>query len=335
MPASPDSFLKRLGTLLDEACGHFGRARTGLESSTERLTSWGLAALRPVFEDARREIARGGILVGRAQDEALWNELLQGEEAARAALSAPGRLQLRCLGGFEVLLDGNPVDSWPRRKAQLLLVLLLVYPRGLQVEDLAELLGEGPAGPANIRVYARTIRRAFNPDPDQDERYLVLEAQRYRLAWERVDYLDVKAFETALQEGDRLVASDPAAASRAYEEGLAHYRGNLMEDAGFHQYLQPEREKYRQQALHALSWLAEWEQARGLEVAAESRLRRAAELAPCDEDVWLALAKFHQGRGRPERAREAYWDCRKARKAYLGLGVSEESERAFRELTHG
>ena len=59
---------------------------------------------------------------------------------------------------------------------------------------------------------------------------------------------------------------------------------------------------------------------------------RATELAPCEEEAYLRLMRHHQALGRPERVRQAYWDCRKAFKAWLGGVPSEDFERTYAAL---
>ena len=55
-------------------------------------------------------------------------------------------------------------------------------------------------------------------------------------------------------------------------------------------------------------------------------------LAPCEEEIYVRLMRHHLAAGRPERVRQAYWDCRKALKGRLGIAPSDDFERAFREL---
>ncbi|HEY9721421.1 MAG TPA: bacterial transcriptional activator domain-containing protein [Oscillatoriaceae cyanobacterium] len=289
-------------------------------------------AERLLLEEAHSSLQAGAVRLEAARDPDSWDQLLaQPEARARkaAATVSVDKLQLRCLGGFEVRIGDRAVEQWPRRKAQLLLMLLMLYPRGLRPEELAEMLDEGAAGPSNIRVYARALRRALS---DDDDAYVLLESQRYRLNHDRVDYFDLKAFERGLDEGNRLRGTDPVAAATAYEAALEHYRGNLMEDAGFLPYFTAEREQYRRAAVGALMTLAEHYGVLGDRQRQEACLQRATVLAPCEEEAYLALIRHHLALGRPEKAHQAYWDCRKAMKAYLGISPSAEFEQTFRGL---
>ncbi|HEY9721369.1 MAG TPA: bacterial transcriptional activator domain-containing protein, partial [Oscillatoriaceae cyanobacterium] len=75
--------------------------------------------------------------------------------------------------------------------------------------------------------------------------------------------------------------------------------------------------------------------ARGDHTRAEATLERALAIAPSDEDASLALMRHHAARGREERVRQVYWDCRKALKAQLGSVPSAEFEAAYRLLLAG
>lgn len=309
---------------LGEALARFNAAHGAMGQARERSGD------RTLLESARASLQAGAVRLDAARDPDAWEQLLAAPEArTRPAPVAVDRLELRCLGTFEVRVGDRTVAQWPRRKAQLLLMLLMLYPRGLRPEELAEMLDEGAAGPSNIRVYARALRRALS---DDDDAYVVLDAQRYRLNRDRVVYFDLAAFERGLEEGNRLRGTDPVAAAAAYEAALEHYRGNLMEDAGFLPYFTAEREQYRRMAIGALATLAGHYGLLGDRTRQEAHLQRATVLAPCDEEAYLALIRHHLALDRPEKAHQAYWDCRKAMKAYLGISPSAEFEQTFRGL---
>jgi LuxR family maltose regulon positive regulatory protein len=253
---------------------------------------------------------------------------------------ASGGLSLRTFGGFEARLDGVLIDQWPRRKAKLILAALLLYPRGLSLGQMIEVLGGEEVSAAaltTIKVDVSSLRRALEPNlgKGQESRYVVTTDDRYLLTWEAVEYLDLRAFDQAMGRGDRLRESEPLEAVKAYEAGLAHYRGNLLDDGFFAKYFEAEREKYRQQVVAVLMWLSRFHQDLGDQTGAETALTRAVELAPTDEDAYIALMRHQRNVGRPERIRQIYWDCRKALKAYLGMSPSPEFEAACAAIAKG
>jgi DNA-binding SARP family transcriptional activator len=159
--------------------------------------------------------------------------------------------------------------------------------------------------------------------------------ERYTLASDAVEFVDVRAFEAAVGAGDRLREASPAEAAAHYEDALGHYRANLLDDSLFLRHFEAEREALRQQAVGVLTWLAGFHQGRGDESSAEAALRRAVTLAPTDEEVYIALMRQQRRTGRAERIRQVYWDCRKALKAHLGVAPSVAFEDAYEEAARG
>lgn len=256
---------------------------------------------------------------------------------APAADDDLGLLDLRLLGAFEIFQGPLRLDAWPRKKARLILAALALYPRGLTAEQLAEAIGEDtgtPAFLASVRVNVMTLRKILEPDMGRREgsRYVLFESEKYLLAPDVVAHLDWRIFEQNLAEGERLKVSDPKAAGAAIERALAAYRGNLLEDGSLAQSFEAEREQFRRKALNALVWLAEQAGRQGHAAGEGTWLMRAAAIAPCEEEIYIRLMRHHLASGRPERVRQAYWDCRKAFKTRLGITPGEALETAFREL---
>ncbi|MDB5098865.1 MAG: transcriptional activator domain [Cyanobacteria bacterium RYN_339] len=257
------------------------------------------------------------------------------------APAAVGRLSIRCFGGFEVRLDGVLLDQWPRRKAKLIMAALLLYPRGLGLAQLGEILGPGEditqASLTTLKVDVSALRKSLEPAMGKGatSKYVVTQDDRYLVDWDTVEYLDMRLFDVAIGQADRLRDNDEVGAAQSYEQALGHYRGNLLDDGFFQKYFEAEREKYRQQVVAALLWLARFHQKRGDMSSAEASLVRAVELAPCEEEAYIALMRFQKNTGRSERIRQVYWDCRKALKAYLGMTPSEEFEAAYQGIAKG
>jgi ATP/maltotriose-dependent transcriptional regulator MalT/DNA-binding SARP family transcriptional activator len=303
---------------------------------------------------AREALARGEAIVRRN-----GYEFLVGADAALAAELAPlavstpappeglahapagpqdvATLVVRCLGTFEVHLGGVSLDPGLRRKAKLILAVLAAHPRGLPLEEIAERLGVVDLTPGNVRTLQADIselRRVFEPtlQKGKDSRYVQLTENRYHLVQAQVGLVDVWAFERAAAAGDRLRDRAPAEAVVHYEEAMALFRGNLLEEGGFLKHFAAERESFKRQALAILSWLARHHEASGAAVAAEDAWRRAISLAPVDEDLYLSLMHVLQRRGEGERGRHVYWECRKAFKLKLGDVPSREFEQASQAL---
>ncbi len=349
--------LERLGARL-----HLARGR--LFEAASRLAMGDRPGAEAAHAAATTLIEAGGFGFLRTQDRRLWQELAplspfgRGRGAAAdggprpggppppngrggTGLLAPprtGLLALRCFGSFEVRLDGVLLDQWPRRKAKLLLAALALHPAGLRTGDLADLIGGEEANPLNVlRVNTWALRRALEPQLAKGEHsaYLRREGDRYRLAWDLVAEFDVHAFETALAAAEPLRASTPREAVTRLEQGLALVRGPLFDDGPPFDLFEADRERYRQQAIGALIWIAGQHRRVSDYGRAEAALKRAAVLAPCDESVYEALMRMYRALGDIEGVRRAYWDCRRAQKTYLAATPSGAFEALYRQLVGG
>jgi DNA-binding SARP family transcriptional activator len=108
------------------------------------------------------------------------------------------------------------------------------------------------------------------------------------------------------------------------------YKGNLLDENFFQPFFEEERRKYQDQILDALFWLPNYHASQGNDDAVEKALSRAIALAPCEEEGYLRLMAHHQARGRLEKIRQIYWDCRKALKAHLDAVPSPAFEASYR-----
>ena len=329
---------------------HLARAR--LFQAASRLATGDRGGAAEAFEAAQALIAAGGYAFLRAQDRDLWQDLAPLSPTGADGVSAPaspgpgsvalqarprtGLLSLRCFGSFEVRLDGVLLAPWPRRKAKLLLAALALHPAGLRAGDLADLIAGEEANPLNVlRVNAWALRRVLEPRLARGEAsaYVRREGDRYRLAWDLVAELDVRAFEAILGEAEPLRASAPREAVTLLERGLALVRGPLFDDGPPFDLFEADRERHRHQAVGASLWLAGHHRRVGDYGRAEAALKRAAGIAPCDEVVYEALMRLYRAVGNMEGVRRAYWDCRRAQKTWLAATPSAEFEGIYRQLT--
>jgi DNA-binding SARP family transcriptional activator len=231
-----------------------------------------------------------------------------------------------------VLRDGVRVDGWERRRTQLLLAALVLYPHGLNVPELADVLGEAMAE-SKWRVAVSYLRQALEPGlaKGRASRFVTMVHDRYVLAPEALAYVDVRAFEAGIAAARRVRDVDPVAAARAYGEALGHHAGELLADAFFARYFEDAREQLRVQAVEARLWLARWSHDRGDRRDAEGHVQAAMALAPADEHVALAAQAFWREAQEPTRAAQVYWDHRRARQLRFGLPPCEAVEAAHRQ----
>lgn len=182
-------------------------------------------------------------------------------------------VQVRLLGGFEIVNDGVPVaaEAWVRRQAaQLVQLLALSRDRRLHREQVVDALWPGlswdSAGP-RLHKAAHYARRALD-----DTGAVVLRQELVALLPGRDDVeVDVREFgraaSRALQSDDQALAA----------EALSWYGGPLLPDDPYEPWTDESRTACRRQYLDLLRLLGRWH-----DVLAEE---------PADEQAHLALAR--------------------------------------------
>ncbi|MDB5098439.1 MAG: hypothetical protein JWM80_2860, partial [Cyanobacteria bacterium RYN_339] len=274
-----------------------------LIEAAARLATGDRGGAAVAFARADAAIAAQGLDGLRRRDRALWAELrpLMGSDVPAATPAVA--LDVRLFGALEVRVEGVRVERWPRKKAAAILACLVLRPRGLGLDGMAEWLGEGD-GPGAMKIALAGLRKTLEPlpGPRRDGERYVLEGVA----------ADVHEFEAAIRQGDFARARDPEAAAASYERASACYRGDLLADGFLAKHFHAERGQYRQQALAALGWLADHRAGRHDLAGAEAALVRMTAIAPTDEEPCLRLIGHLMARGQVERARQAYWDFRKA-----------------------
>ena len=209
-------------------------------------------------------------------------------------------LDVRMLGGFEVLVDSRPVpqEAWVQRRATDLVKLLALasghrLPRDEVLEELWPNLGANAAA-ANLHKAASYVRRAL-----QDRGAIVLRGGIVELAPAAEITTDVERFE----HGD-----------------LAAYRGDLLPDEPYAQWTLGPRAALRERRLTVMRSQGDWD-----EVLRED---------PADEEAHRALMRSRAASGdRPGAARQ--FRLLREELSLLGVEPSEETLALQRELTRG
>ena len=107
---------------------------------------------------------------------------------ASSEKAGPPRLEIKLLGRFEVLRDGQPIpeEDWGRRKTKTLLKVLLTEPGRVFTQDelIDALFGGENVEKATENIYGRVsqLRRALEPGLQRgvDSTFIVRKGQGYR-----------------------------------------------------------------------------------------------------------------------------------------------------------
>lgn len=223
---------------------------------------------------------------------------------------APVGVAVRLLGGFAIAIDGVPARlDWPGRRPAELVQLLAITPGNRlfrdQVIDCLWPDLDLDAGAANLRKSAHLARRVLG-----EESAVVLRQQQVLLFPNSEVTSDLLAFQQLAD--DALAAGDATLAARA----IAAYRGPLLPDARYQEWVAETREAVKRRYRAVLSLAERWD--------------LLAEFDPTDEEACRQVMQSALAAGQRNRAVAAYHRLRRALQDELGLGPDRATEALFR-----
>jgi DNA-binding SARP family transcriptional activator len=230
-------------------------------------------------------------------------------------------VEFRVLGPFEVVGDGMPIDLGGARRRALLALLVLNAGKVIGSERLIdELWGERPPPTAGhvLHVYVSALRKLLPPD------VIVSRPPGYVLEIPP-EAIDLQRFERLLAAGRKaLAASDPRSAAAAFDEGLALWRGPVLEDLSADEFVQAEARRLAELRLAARELRAEAGigLGGGPEVVAE--LEALTREHPFRERGHALLMRALAAEGRQAEALAVYQAARERLDEELGIEPGEE-----------
>ncbi|MGK8501072.1 BTAD domain-containing putative transcriptional regulator [Nocardia asiatica] len=232
-----------------------------------------------------------------------------------APAAAAPRLRVRCLGTFEVEVDGVALDcrTLRPRAAATLRYLAMRAGQAVHREDLvAALWPDLTAARArqNLQVTVSAVRHFLEPEIGRGKStLLVRRGETYSIALPGDSSADLITFTDAVDAAHRaLRMGDDAAAHRALTTALAEYRGDLLPGDGTAEWVAPERDRLRTQAALAGAALAEIELRGGEPAAAVEALSRSLRVDPYSDRAWRLLIAAYDRAGDLAAAQQARRD---------------------------
>jgi len=250
-------------------------------------------------------------------------------------------LEIRLLGGFEVLRDGEPVPeaAWGRRKTKTLLKILLTDPgRAFTQDQLIEALfeGENPTG-AVENLYGRVgdLRRVLEPDLKRgsDSRFVRRRGQGY-LFDPTCAQIDTLAFEDALRRAESLAeGKDIPAAAEQYEDAVVLCRGEFLPEDRYEAWAEERRSQLQAQYLEALVALAQCHEVLGRLRQAIACCQRVLQLEPYRESVMRQLMAYQAETGQRAQALTAYNVGVRALREHLDVGPAAQTRALYERIS--
>ncbi len=253
--------------------------------------------------------------------------VVDGEGAQPVAGGRAGsdsRLELRILGTFEALVDGEPVKLIPQPE-RLLATLTLRAGEALSVETLIESVWDdaAPASAAStLRLYVSQLRRVLPPGR------LVTERAGYRLVVEEGE-LDAARFEDLLADGRRALAGgNDRLAESVLARALALWRGEVLGELGGELFARPEAMRLQELRLQCVEGRCEAGLRLGRHEELIADLDRLVAEHPLRERLRVQLMTAFYRAGRQADALACYREGR----AYLDTELGLEPGAELRDL---
>lgn len=248
-------------------------------------------------------------------------------------MTMSAKVRVGLLGGFTVSLGGRPVpdSAWRLRKAKDLLKLLALAPgRRLHREQVMEHLWpdlEPAAATNNLHQAVHVARTTLQAG--RASRVLDLSAGVLSLPADRLFTVDVDEYVELAQRARS--AQDRS----LYQAARELYRGPLLPEDRYEDWIEPERERLHQDHQRLLLELARLDEVAGDFAGAIQVLQEALADDPTDEAAHQQLMRAYVRSGDRRRALRQFETLRAVLKREVGAEPSAESARLHEQILTG
>ena len=255
--------------VLEAAAAMFGQLNASV------LQLWANCLAAALAEEGRPHLMRQARINGKVLDARgvlpaaqRWADQGAAATLALAVPRQPEALWLRVLGGFELTIDGVPVDQFavrPRaRKALHVLALHVDRPVHRDVLMQAVWPDSSPdAARRSVHVAISSLRHLLEPDARRGQSLLLPRlGDSYTLALPDGSCCDLLDFQKGLASARTArLSGDPAAERASLRQALGCYGGDLLPEDGSAEWVVAERDRLRLAAADAGEQLARAEAA--------------------------------------------------------------------------
>jgi DNA-binding SARP family transcriptional activator len=221
-------------------------------------------------------------------------------------------LSITAFGRIRVDSREGPLGGqWlQQRPGQILKFLVCERNRVVHGEQVAEALWprSGRQGLNNVRHFMHTLRSKLEPGRTRGagSTFIVTVRGGYAINRRHVR-VDADEFERAARDGlEAAQRGEPAVATEQLERALELYRGDLLEDEPYAEWILAERDRLRSMATDGLRALVSITLARQDLTAAAGHLERLTEFEPFDTDIQRQLLAMWLAQGRRGEATRRY-----------------------------
>ena len=255
---------------------------------------------------------------------------------APAPAAWPWPIKVCTLGGFELALDGRPVEfsgKTPRKPLLLLKALIAFGGQDVPSRKLIDALWPDEEGDAGERALGVTLVRLRKLLGQFDALSVTDERVSLRAA---VCWVDAFEFEASIKGAGAGRASPSASTSEdAVEHGVALYAGTFLPAEADTPWTVQARLRLRASFTRAVEDLAERRELAGQWDEAIALYRRGIEADDLVEDFYLGLMRCYRALNRPSDGIAVFRRLRQTLSVVLGVTPSPASEDLARALREG
>ncbi len=249
------------------------------------------------------------------------------------------RIEVYCLGRFEVRSAFGQVEHWHSVKAKSVLQYLLVRRRQPAVKEaLMEALWPDctpQAASNNLKAAIHSLRLILNDllaEADRSQ-YIIFRQGSYLINPDINLWTDVEEFERCWTSGRQLEKERKTAeALREFEKAEALYRGDYLEDEAYEEWTLLRREALKDTYLIILSKLADYSLQKADYESCIHYSQKILARDNCSEDTYRRLMFCYAKLGQRNRALRWYEICCQTNKAELDALPDNETNELYNKI---
>ncbi|MBI1743950.1 cyclic nucleotide-binding domain-containing protein [Candidatus Acetothermia bacterium] len=250
-------------------------------------------------------------------------------------------LKIKLFGRFEIWREGVLLSpqAWPQRQTQALLKLLAsergkVFTQDQLIEAIFSHLDVRKAK-QSLRARLSELRRLLEPrlQSGRDSQFIQSAREGYFFSKDASCRVDTDEF-LAISEMAQISEKDElwSEALHHYQNALALYEGDFLNEDVYEEWTMPLREKWRELYLTALAHTADCHAHLGQYHLAIERCRDLIEKAATRESVYRQKMLYHFLAGERSVAIQVYQNCTQALRESLDVEPSSETRKLQQEI---
>lgn len=266
--------------------------------------------------------------------------LLAQLELSHVSIHPGYQLRVQTLGAFRLWHGAQeaPARAWQRKKARQLFQLLLTHRDTLLHRDQItawlwpELDEEGAV--RDFKIAYSAMCNVLEPSRKRNapSAFVTRDGSRYGLRTDADMWLDVAAFETAVDAGDRLYPAQLARATAHYRQAFDLYQGDFLQAYPYEEWCNDERDRLQSRYLQTAERLAEGLCAQQQWEAALPVCRAILEIDNCWETAYQMLMQAYHHLGQRTQAIRTYQRCAEALQKGLGVGPAAATQQLYEKV---